>query len=85
MEAYMIMLGKWEQEIIENSEILVPLDELIEFMKQGKCIIATDSSADDDIILFAWKVGDVGVNAYFCHVGSAFDQESNFRTEAYGI
>eukprot|EP00957_Ditylum_brightwellii_P099321 7565484-Ditylum_brightwellii.AAC.1 len=66
MEAYMATLEKWEQDFIQNVEILVPLDELIEFMKQGTCLIATDGSAGDDIILFVWKDGDVDDNAYFC-------------------
>eukprot|EP00957_Ditylum_brightwellii_P156381 11902204-Ditylum_brightwellii.AAC.1 len=42
-------------------EVLVPLDKVIEFMKQGKCLITTDGSAGDDIIPFAWKIGDVDV------------------------
>eukprot|EP00957_Ditylum_brightwellii_P173891 13238383-Ditylum_brightwellii.AAC.1 len=45
MEAYTAMLKKWEQEIIENVELLVLLDKLSEFMKQGKCLTATYGSA----------------------------------------
>eukprot|EP00957_Ditylum_brightwellii_P106037 8088276-Ditylum_brightwellii.AAC.1 len=44
MEAYTATLEKWEQDIIDNVEILVPLDKLIEFVNQGKCINATDGS-----------------------------------------
>eukprot|EP00957_Ditylum_brightwellii_P115125 8779960-Ditylum_brightwellii.AAC.1 len=33
-------LEKWEQEIIDNVEILVSLDKLIASMQQGKCSIA---------------------------------------------
>eukprot|EP00957_Ditylum_brightwellii_P009086 687068-Ditylum_brightwellii.AAC.1 len=49
METYTATLEKWEREVIENVEILPPLDKLIEFMKQRKYLIATDGSADDDI------------------------------------
>eukprot|EP00957_Ditylum_brightwellii_P151437 11532774-Ditylum_brightwellii.AAC.1 len=85
MEAYTEMLEKWKQEIIENVKILVPLDILSTFMKQGKYLIATDGSAGDDTMSFVWKVVDVDGNAYFCHANSAFRKESSFRTEAYGI
>eukprot|EP00957_Ditylum_brightwellii_P013522 1019807-Ditylum_brightwellii.AAC.1 len=51
-------------------EILVTLDKLSAFMKQGGCTIATDSSAGDDMISFVWKVVDVDSNAYFCHAST---------------
>eukprot|EP00957_Ditylum_brightwellii_P074313 5646481-Ditylum_brightwellii.AAC.1 len=64
-----------------NMEILVSLDKLMVFMKQGKCLIATDGSASDNMMSFAWKVVDVGGNGYFCHAGLAFGKESSFRAE----
>eukprot|EP00957_Ditylum_brightwellii_P126440 9638187-Ditylum_brightwellii.AAC.1 len=85
MKAYTAALEKWDQKIIENVEVLVPLDKLIEFMNQGKCIITTDGSADDDMMSFVWKVGDVDSNAYICNAGPLLGKESLFRAEAHGI
>eukprot|EP00957_Ditylum_brightwellii_P051798 3928196-Ditylum_brightwellii.AAC.1 len=85
IEIYTVMLEKWEQEIIENVEVLVTLDNLSAFMQQGKCLIAADGSAGDDMMSFAWKIVDVEGNAYFCHATLAFCKESLFRAEAYGI
>eukprot|EP00957_Ditylum_brightwellii_P126847 9669264-Ditylum_brightwellii.AAC.1 len=79
MEAYTAILEKWEQEIIENVEILVPLDKLSASTKQGKCLIATDGSAGDDMISFTRKVVDVDGKAYLCHTSPAFGKESSFR------
>eukprot|EP00957_Ditylum_brightwellii_P003730 283333-Ditylum_brightwellii.AAC.1 len=83
MEAYTVALEKWEQEIIEIIEILVPLDKFSAFTQQGICLIATDGSASGDMMSFAWKVVDVNGNAYFCQASPAFGKESFFRAEAY--
>eukprot|EP00957_Ditylum_brightwellii_P173548 13213476-Ditylum_brightwellii.AAC.1 len=72
MEAYTVMLEKWEQEIIDNVEILVPLDKFSLFVQQGKSLIATNDSTIDDMMPFAWKVVDVDGNAYFCHISPLF-------------
>eukprot|EP00957_Ditylum_brightwellii_P002063 158374-Ditylum_brightwellii.AAC.1 len=37
-------------------EMRVPLGELVECMKQGKCLIATDGSAGDDIIMIDSRI-----------------------------
>eukprot|EP00957_Ditylum_brightwellii_P168243 12808239-Ditylum_brightwellii.AAC.2 len=66
-------------------EILVPLDKLSAFMQQGKCLIATDGSAGDDMMPIACKAVGMGAIAYFCHTGPVFGKESSFRAEAYGI
>eukprot|EP00957_Ditylum_brightwellii_P193781 14756631-Ditylum_brightwellii.AAC.1 len=55
------------------------------FVQQGQCLIATNGSASDDMMPFVWKVVDINDNAYFCHAGPAFDKESSFRAEVYGI
>ena len=72
MDEYTAMLEKWKQDIIDNVKTLASLDKLIEFMQQGQCLIATDGSASDDMMSFAWKIVGVNGNAYFCHAGPAF-------------
>eukprot|EP00957_Ditylum_brightwellii_P043719 3315342-Ditylum_brightwellii.AAC.1 len=85
MDKYTATLEKWEQDIINNVETLVSLDKLIIFMQQGQCHDATDGSASDDMMSFAWKIVDVNGNAYFYYACPAFGKESSFRAEAYGI
>eukprot|EP00957_Ditylum_brightwellii_P040639 3075891-Ditylum_brightwellii.AAC.1 len=85
MDEYTAMLEKWEQDIINNVETLASLDKLIEFVQQGQCLIATDSSASDDMISFAWNMVDVSNKAYFCHADPAFGKESLLRAKEYGI
>eukprot|EP00957_Ditylum_brightwellii_P191234 14561443-Ditylum_brightwellii.AAC.1 len=54
-------------------------------MQQGKCLIATDRLASNDMMPFVWKAVDVNGNAYFCHADPAFGKEPLLRAEVYGI
>eukprot|EP00957_Ditylum_brightwellii_P211335 15366059-Ditylum_brightwellii.AAC.1 len=85
IKEFTVALEKWEQDIIDNVEILASLNKLMVFVQQGKCLIATDASDIDDMMSFAWKVVAVDGNAYFCHASPAFSKKSSFRLEAYGI
>eukprot|EP00957_Ditylum_brightwellii_P090454 6888848-Ditylum_brightwellii.AAC.1 len=55
---YIAGLGEWEQELINEVKILVSLDIFISFLKEGNILIATDGSAEDSKMLFAWKTCD---------------------------
>eukprot|EP00957_Ditylum_brightwellii_P129408 9872282-Ditylum_brightwellii.AAC.1 len=46
---------------------------------------ATDGSAEDDIMSFAWKICSNDGKAYICHAGPAFGIELSFQAEAYGV
>eukprot|EP00957_Ditylum_brightwellii_P109431 8347026-Ditylum_brightwellii.AAC.1 len=79
MDKYTAMLEKWKQDIIDSVKTLASLDKLIEFVQLGQCLIATDGSASDNMMSFAWKIIDVSSKAYFCHAGPAIDKELPFR------
>eukprot|EP00957_Ditylum_brightwellii_P211038 15365696-Ditylum_brightwellii.AAC.1 len=51
MYEYTSALEKSEQEIIDNVEPSVPLDKLIAFIQQGQCLIATDGSACEKLLM----------------------------------
>eukprot|EP00957_Ditylum_brightwellii_P156985 11947542-Ditylum_brightwellii.AAC.1 len=80
MEEFTATLEKWEQGIIDNVETLVSLDRLMVFMQQGKCLIATDGSASDNMMSFVWKVVGVDDNVYFCHASLVLEV-MNIKTE----
>eukprot|EP00957_Ditylum_brightwellii_P108625 8285240-Ditylum_brightwellii.AAC.1 len=81
---YITGLGKRECELINEVEILVSLDALIAFHKEGNFLIATDGSAEDSIMSFALKTCDQKGKMYICHAAPAFGRESSFHAEVYG-
>eukprot|EP00957_Ditylum_brightwellii_P127382 9713481-Ditylum_brightwellii.AAC.1 len=84
MDEFTATLDKWEQEIINNVETLISLNKLMAFMQKGQCLIATDGSASDDMMLFAWKVVDVtdpdwDIIAQICNILELMNIKAEFQ------
>eukprot|EP00957_Ditylum_brightwellii_P019206 1448023-Ditylum_brightwellii.AAC.1 len=68
-----------------NIDILELCNGLRDMLDDGHMFIATDGSAGDDTMSFAWKVCNKDEKTLIQHAGPAFGKESSFQSEAYGV
>eukprot|EP00957_Ditylum_brightwellii_P161596 12303386-Ditylum_brightwellii.AAC.1 len=83
-DSYIDSLERWEREILSDVDMVYSCHELRDMLDDGHMLIATDGSAGDDNMSFAWKICNKDEKTLIQHAGLAFGKESLFWSEAYG-
>eukprot|EP00957_Ditylum_brightwellii_P027022 2043511-Ditylum_brightwellii.AAC.1 len=84
-ESYIDSSDSWEMECLQEVDMVYSCHEIIDMIEGGYIHLATDGSAGDGRMSFAWKACNKEEKTLVQHAGQAFGKESLFWSEAYGV